>query len=90
MSKVRKTFPREASFDCHGLTREEALDAVSKELDRAFCSRKERFVVIHGAGAVLKPLMMALLQESPLVNRVVPAGLGATVAFLEDICGEDC
>ena len=73
-------------IDLHGLTLEEALTEVERELNHSFIqersNRELRFIT--GWGAVLRPQVQSYLTGHPLVKELGLSGPSITV-LLEDL-----
>ena len=71
--------------DLHGLTKEEALMEVDRELNHTFIQETEdrRLRFITGWGEVLRPTIQRFLQEHPLVREIRITGPSLEV-ILED------
>ncbi len=62
--------------DLHGLTKEEALMEVDRELNHTFIQETydRRLCFITGWGQVLRPSVRKFLQEHPLVRDIRASG----------------
>ena len=73
-------------IDLHGMTLDEALSEVERELNHSFIqersSRELRFIT--GWGAVLRPQIQSYLTDHPLVKELGLNGPSITV-LLEDL-----
>lgn len=83
MSRRRKTIPE---IDLHGLTLEEALGEVERELNHSFIQEEvERSIrFITGRGTVLRPQIQDYLIEHPLVRGISLDGPSIRIE-LEDL-----
>ena len=72
--------------DLHGLTAEEALTEVDRELNHTFIQETEdrRLRFITGWGDVLRPKVQAFLTEHPLVREIRVDGPSLWI-LLEDL-----
>jgi DNA-nicking Smr family endonuclease len=97
--KVEEMSPQDR-LDLHGLTRDEALDALQVFLKSCFKRGLKKVLVIHGKGyhsagePVLKRAVRSCLESSRLVRSFsgAPAkwgGGGAVVVFLRETVGEN-
>jgi len=59
-------------IDLHGMTKDEALAEVDREINHAFIQETEdrRLSFITGWGNVLRPATQAFLAEHPLVKEI--------------------
>ncbi len=59
-------------LDLHGLTREEALLEVDREINHLFCQDTEQraLKLITGWGDVLRPALQEYLEVHPLVKEI--------------------
>jgi DNA-nicking Smr family endonuclease len=59
-------------IDLHGLTKDEALSEVDRQVNHAFIqdSDDRRVFFITGWGMILRPAVKAFLQDHPLVKEI--------------------
>ena len=74
------------TIDLHGLTRDEALAEVDRELNHAFIQETEdrRLRFITGWGGVIRPAVQSFLVRHPLVREISVDGPSIRVV-LEDL-----
>ena len=74
------------TVDLHGLTREEALTEVDREINHAFLQETEdrRLQFITGWGGVLRPVVQTFLEDHPLVKEIRVEGPTLRIV-LEDL-----
>jgi len=88
-----RTAPSDLEFedercDLHGLRVDEALDRLSRALDRAASAGRSSLAISHGRGTgTLRRVVREFLRDCPYVSHFAPAaqqegGDGVTVAFL--------
>ncbi len=73
-----------ATIDLHGLTVQEALDAVERQLNEALLGGAERLDIVHGRGSGrIKNAVHAYLREVSVVRRfeLAPGNPGVTRVF---------
>jgi dsDNA-specific endonuclease/ATPase MutS2 len=76
---------RSVSVDLHGLTVEDALEALMRTLDRALAADVSAVHVVHGrSGTRLRRAVQARLRELPFVRsyRLAPRNDGVTIVQL--------
>jgi len=73
-------------IDLHGLTKEEALMEVDREINHAFIQDTDdrRLAFVTGWGGVLRPAIQSFLGEHPLIKEIRVDGPLLRVV-LEDI-----
>lgn len=75
-----------ARIDLHGLTLDEALTEVDRELNHAFIQDTDdrRMDFVTGWGSVLRPKVQQYLVEHPLVKEIRADGASLRI-LLEDL-----
>jgi len=61
-----------SEIDLHGLTKEEALMEVDREINHAFIQETQdrQITFVTGWGEVLRPAVRTFLEEHPLIKEV--------------------
>jgi DNA mismatch repair protein MutS2 len=84
-SRTQNDLTRTVSVDLHGLTVDQALEALMRTLDRALRADASAVHVVHGrSGTRLRRAVHARLRELPFVRsyRLAPRNDGVTVVQL--------